>query len=182
MKKVFGIILTLAILLTGLTGSGLAEGENGTLFVSFPTGNIRIAINILAQQKGYFTEEGVTVQEVNLGGARSGAARLPTRRAPNSRDGFTPPEAPDIYPRRRRSRRQGKFGMHDDTPPANDEGLRARIAEMRQEHQDLDAAVEALESLPMPDQLQIARLKKKKLGLRDEIQRLEDQLTPDIIA
>lgn len=34
----------------------------------------------------------------------------------------------------------------------------------------------------MPDQLQIARLKKKKLGLRDEIQRLEDQLTPDIIA
>ena len=71
--------------------------------------------------------------------------------------------------------------MHDDTPPANDEGLRARIAEMRQEHQDLDAAVEALESLPMPDQLQIARLK-KKLGLRDEIQRLEDQLTPDIIA
>ena len=68
MKKVFGMILTLAILLTGLTGSGLAEGENGTLFVSFPTGNIRIAINILAQQKGYFTEEGVTVQEVNLGG------------------------------------------------------------------------------------------------------------------
>ena len=68
MKKVLGIILTLAILLTGLTGFGLAEGENGTLFVSFPTGNIRIAINILAQQKGYFTEEGVTVQEVNLGG------------------------------------------------------------------------------------------------------------------
>ena len=59
MKKVLGIILTLAILLTGLTGFGLAEGENGTLFVSFPTGNIRIAINILAQQKGYFTEEGV---------------------------------------------------------------------------------------------------------------------------
>lgn len=72
--------------------------------------------------------------------------------------------------------------MHDDTPPANDEGVRARIAELRQEHQDLDAAVDALESLPMPDQLQIARLKKKKLILRDEIQRLEDQLTPDIIA
>ena len=67
-NKVWGIILALVLILTGLTGSGLAEGENGTLFVSFPTGNIRIAINILAQQKGYFAEEGVTVQEVNLGG------------------------------------------------------------------------------------------------------------------
>jgi hypothetical protein len=67
-------------------------------------------------------------------------------------------------------------------PPANDEGLRARIAELRQEHQDLDDAVDALAVLPQPDQLQIARLKKKKLILRDEITRLEDQLTPDIIA
>lgn len=67
-------------------------------------------------------------------------------------------------------------------PPANDEGLRALIAEMRQEHQDLDDAVAALAAMPMPDQLQIARLKKKKLILRDEIGRLEDQVTPDIIA
>ena len=67
-------------------------------------------------------------------------------------------------------------------PPANDEGLRARIAELRQEHQDLDDAVDALASQPRPDQLQIARLKKKKLILRDDIQRLEDQITPDIIA
>ena len=67
-------------------------------------------------------------------------------------------------------------------PPANDEGLRARIAALRQEHQDLDDAVAALASLPRPDQLQIARLKKKKLILRDEITRLEDQITPDIIA
>lgn len=71
--------------------------------------------------------------------------------------------------------------MRLDTP-ANDEGLRARIAELRQEHQDLDAAVEALAATPRPDQLQIARLKKKKLVLRDEVSRLEDQLTPDIIA
>ena len=67
-KKVLGIILTLAVLLAGLTGSGLAEEDHGTLYVSFMTGNIRIAINILAQQLGYFREEGVTVQEVNLGG------------------------------------------------------------------------------------------------------------------
>lgn len=42
--------------------------DYGTLYVSFPTGNIRIAIDILAQQPGYFKEEGVTVEEVNLGG------------------------------------------------------------------------------------------------------------------
>jgi hypothetical protein len=58
----------------------------------------------------------------------------------------------------------------------------ARLAELRQEHQDLDAAIAALQGLPQPDQLQIARLKKKKLGLRDEITRLGAALTPDIIA
>jgi hypothetical protein len=42
--------------------------------------------------------------------------------------------------------------------------------------------VRALEALPMPDQLQVARLKKKKLVLRDQIAKLEDRLTPDIIA
>lgn len=42
--------------------------DYGTLYVSFPTGNIRIAIDILAQQLGYFKEEGVTVEEVSLGG------------------------------------------------------------------------------------------------------------------
>jgi hypothetical protein len=60
--------------------------------------------------------------------------------------------------------------------------MRVRIAQLRQEHQDLDDAVHALELGQRPDQIQIARLKKKKLGLRDEIKLLEDQLTPDIIA
>ena len=60
--------------------------------------------------------------------------------------------------------------------------LRVRIAKLRQEHQDLDDAVHALEQGARPDQIQIARLKKKKLGLRDELKQLEDQLTPDIIA
>jgi NitT/TauT family transport system substrate-binding protein len=67
-KKALGIILALAVILTGLTGAGFAEEDHGTLYVSFMTGNIRIAVNILAQQLGYFREEGVTVQEVNLGG------------------------------------------------------------------------------------------------------------------
>ncbi len=70
----------------------------------------------------------------------------------------------------------------NDTPKLDPEGLRARIAELKQEHQDLDAAVSALEGGARPDQIQIARLKKKKLALRDQIVLLEDQLTPDIIA
>jgi hypothetical protein len=60
--------------------------------------------------------------------------------------------------------------------------LRTQIAALREEHQDLDDAVRALEGLPRSDQLQIARLKKKKLTLRDQIAKLEDRLTPDIIA
>jgi hypothetical protein len=57
-----------------------------------------------------------------------------------------------------------------------------RLAWLRTEHRDLDDAIEALRASPMPDQLQIARLKKRKLRLRDEIAALEDQLIPDIIA
>jgi hypothetical protein len=60
--------------------------------------------------------------------------------------------------------------------------MRVRVAQLRQDHQDLDDSIRALERGPKPDQIQIARLKKKKLGLRDEIKLLEDQLTPDIIA
>jgi hypothetical protein len=71
--------------------------------------------------------------------------------------------------------------MDDELKP-DEEALRARIAELKQEHQDLDAAISALESGVHPDQIQIARLKKKKLALRDQIVLLEDQLTPDIIA
>ena len=66
--------------------------------------------------------------------------------------------------------------------PSEAARIRAEIAVLREEHQDLDDAVRALEALPMPDQLQIARLKKKKLTLRDAIAKLEDKLTPDIIA
>jgi uncharacterized protein (TIGR02444 family) len=74
------------------------------------------------------------------------------------------------------------MSFSDDPPLANDEAIQARIAELRQAHQDLDDAVNALTAKPQPDQLQIARLKKQKLALRDQIARLEDRLTPDIIA
>jgi len=69
-----------------------------------------------------------------------------------------------------------------DEPRPDVEALRARLSLLKQEHQDLDAAVGALAALAGPDQIQIARLKKKKLSLRDEISRIEDQLFPDIIA
>lgn len=53
---------------------------------------------------------------------------------------------------------------------------------LRVEHRDLDAAIAALMANQAADQLQLARLKKRKLRLRDEIAALEDQLVPDIIA
>ena len=57
-----------------------------------------------------------------------------------------------------------------------------RLVRLRQEHRDLDAAIEALRAMPAPDQLQLARLKKRKLRLKDEIAVLEDMRVPDIIA
>lgn len=60
--------------------------------------------------------------------------------------------------------------------------LESELARLKQEHRDLDTAIEALESMVAGDQLQIQRLKKRKLALKDKIIRLEDQLTPDIIA
>ena len=60
--------------------------------------------------------------------------------------------------------------------------LRRRADLLRIEHGDLDAAIAALMLSGTPDQLQIARMKKRKLRLKDEIAALEDQLIPDIIA
>ena len=60
--------------------------------------------------------------------------------------------------------------------------LRANLLKLKQEHRDLDSAINALEESGRADQLQLKRLKKKKLYLKDEIARIEDQLLPDIIA
>ncbi len=64
----------------------------------------------------------------------------------------------------------------------SDEALEARLAELRQDHADLDAAIHALAAATVPDLIIIGRLKRKKLALKDEIARLEDFLNPDIIA
>jgi hypothetical protein len=60
--------------------------------------------------------------------------------------------------------------------------LRAELTRLLQEHRDLDAAIAALQESPGADVIQVQRLKKRKLQLRDRITFIEDQLTPDIIA
>jgi hypothetical protein len=64
----------------------------------------------------------------------------------------------------------------------NEQELRKLLALLRTEHRDLDAAIEALSASGSTDQLQIARLKKRKLRLKDQIAIVQDQLLPDIIA
>lgn len=60
--------------------------------------------------------------------------------------------------------------------------IRSRLAELRQEHRDLDEAIAAMLEAAAPDTIRIQRLKKRKLALKDRIAALEDQLFPDIIA
>ena len=60
--------------------------------------------------------------------------------------------------------------------------MQIRLDLLRIEHRDLDVAIDALATTAVPDQLQMARLKKRKLRLRDEIVYIEDRLVPDIIA
>lgn len=64
----------------------------------------------------------------------------------------------------------------------NPEDITQRLELLRIEHRDLDVAIIALGLAAVADQLQLARLKKRKLRLRDEIAWCEDQLVPDIIA
>ena len=64
----------------------------------------------------------------------------------------------------------------------SEDALIARLSELRQDHADFDAAIQALTQVHMPDMVIIGRLKRKKLALKDEITRVEDYLTPDILA
>ena len=71
-----------------------------------------------------------------------------------------------------------RVGLNDD-----DKGsIRDQIERLREEHRDLDAAIEALIHAGAADRLQLQRLKKRKLALRDRMTALEDESTPDIIA
>ena len=64
----------------------------------------------------------------------------------------------------------------------NEEEMKKRLDVLRTEHRDLDAAIDALTGAGSTDQIQIARLKKRKLRLKDQIAIIEDYLIPDIIA
>ncbi len=65
---------------------------------------------------------------------------------------------------------------------AEEQTLRTKLAELVQEHRDLDAAIAAMTQSGTADQLQLTRLKKRKLQLKDQIAAIEDALLPDIIA
>ncbi len=84
----------------------------------------------------------------------------------NTRIGGTPPETESAVAMTKEEERD----------------LREQLARVLQEHRDLDAAIEALQDSPGSDLIQVQRLKKRKLYLRDRISFIEDQLTPDIIA
>lgn len=75
------------------------------------------------------------------------------------------------------SAEHGLAGHH-----VSEEEMRKRLEMLRIEHRDLDAAIDALSAAGAADQLQVARLKKRKLRLKDQIAMLEDYLIPDIIA
>jgi hypothetical protein len=65
---------------------------------------------------------------------------------------------------------------------AEHRAAQSRIMQLRQEHRDMDAAIQALADSGTTDQLQLARLKKRKLFIKDEILSLENSLIPDRIA
>jgi len=60
--------------------------------------------------------------------------------------------------------------------------LMQRLAELEQEHRDLDAAIQHLADDPVHDQLQLTRLKRRKLLLKDQVARLEREIDPDVLA
>ncbi len=72
--------------------------------------------------------------------------------------------------------------MGFELSPDEIEAFRAELARLREEHRDLDSAIDALERVGAVNQIQVQRLKKRKLYLRDRIAQIEDALTPDIIA
>lgn len=74
------------------------------------------------------------------------------------------------------------FARDEDFDGANDEALAIRLSILEEEHRDLDTAIQALEQNAPYERLSIARLKKKKLALKDRIQEMKDAMLPDIIA
>ncbi|MFV2052014.1 YdcH family protein [Aliiroseovarius sp. YM-037] len=72
--------------------------------------------------------------------------------------------------------------MTTPTEMSHEDVLRVRLDVLKREHRDLDDAIHALQDRGTADALTLKRLKKQKLALKDRIQRIEDELLPDIIA
>lgn len=72
--------------------------------------------------------------------------------------------------------------MTDQVSDSEIIALQRQLEELRTEHSDLDAAIEALSETSRFNQLQVQRLKKRKLALKDQIAQIESMLLPDIIA
>ena len=72
--------------------------------------------------------------------------------------------------------------MNDAPKMETVEVLEVELEVLRSEHRDLDEAIIALQETQRADQLRLRRLKKQKLALKDRISRIEDRITPDIIA
>jgi hypothetical protein len=104
----------------------------------------------------------------------------------NSPLGLKPPRQNEILVGAFRTARGRGAGTGPGTAAAmtkeEEREFRATLMRLQQEHRDLDAAIGALQSTIGSDSLQVQRLKKRKLFLRDRITFIEDQLTPDIIA
>jgi hypothetical protein len=75
-----------------------------------------------------------------------------------------------------------EYDKRSERAEMDEDELRRRLEQLRIEHRDLDAAIDALALADVPDQLRIMRLKKRKLSLRDQMSAIEDELLPDIIA
>jgi len=78
--------------------------------------------------------------------------------------------------------RRSAYNLPEGKLSVSEDELRKRLEALKIEHRDLDAAIDALTLAGSADQLQLARLKKRKLKLKDQITLIEDHLIPDIIA
>lgn len=72
--------------------------------------------------------------------------------------------------------------MDNPEEMSHEEVIRVKLQVLREEHRDLNDAIDALAERATADQLALKRLKKQKLSLKDRIQAIENELTPDIIA
>ena len=74
------------------------------------------------------------------------------------------------------------MNVHGNGTMSHEEVLSIELEVLRREHRDLDEAIDALHAAGRADALTLQRLKKQKLSLKDRITRIDDELTPDIIA